>query len=110
MLEEIVNYTKMLNRKDVLPETFLRRNSIFYSFVSYINHSIALFLSEDYDSVALFVKRAESELENLRIKNECGERYFILCEQYLMKLSGYLYKNKLLSQIGIQMLPDRFKE
>ncbi|WP_407310007.1 hypothetical protein [Desulfosporosinus sp. SB140] len=104
MLEDISNLTKLLNRKDILPVGYLRRNSIYYSFVSYINHTIALFIGEDYDDVALFIKRSHSELMKLKVKNECSEEYFSLCEQYLKKLSIYLYKNELLSDFGIEML------
>jgi len=99
-----------MNRCDVLPATGLRRNSIYYPFITYMNHTIALFLCEEYDAVALFIYRADIELNKLKMKDDCKDRYFAICEQYIQKLSRYMLKNNFLSGLGMQMLPDRFKE
>jgi hypothetical protein len=108
--DEILYFTKILNKRDTLPETGLRRNSIYYPFITYINHTIALYFSEAYDDVALFIKRAESELENLKKRDKVKCEYFTICEQYLFVLSKDLLQNKVLSSMGIEVLPDKFKK
>ncbi len=40
--------------------TGLRRNSVFYGLVCYINNSISLCLSDNYTSSILFLRRATS--------------------------------------------------
>jgi hypothetical protein len=56
--EDIMNKIRMLNKCETIPLHGLRRNSIYYRLISYINNSICLFISESYDDVALFIKRA----------------------------------------------------
>jgi len=45
LIEDIMIMIKKLNKADVLPHTSLRMNSVYYAYVSYINHTIALTLS-----------------------------------------------------------------
>jgi len=110
MLAEIIEYAKTLNKKDSLPLSGLKRNSVYYPLITYINNTIALLISEEYDNVALFIRRADKEIEDLKTKNFCQEKYFILCEQYLQMLSYYLLHNKLISESCNEFIPDRFKD
>ena len=41
---------KSLIKKDSLPSSGLKRNSDYYLLITYINHTIALLLSEEYDN------------------------------------------------------------
>lgn len=109
MLAEIIEFAKTLNKKDLLPSSALKRNSVFFPLVTYINHTIALLISEEYDNVALFIRRADKEIEGLKMKNLCQEKYFIACEQYLQMLSYYLLYNRLISESCNEFIPDRFK-
>ena len=105
---EIIEFAKILNKKDSLPSSGLKRNSVYYSLITYINHTIALFISEEYDDVALFIKRADTEIKSLKTKKYL-QKYFTLCEQHLQILSCYLLQNKLISENCIEFIPDRFK-
>ena len=109
MLDEVNDLIRNLNKREVLPDSFLRMASVYYKFVSYINHTIALFLSEEYDNVSLFIKRADKELIYLKSNNECSDLYFSLCEKYISKLSSYMLQNNLLGDFGMEMLPDKYK-
>jgi len=109
LYDEIINLAKTLNKPGMLPSTGIRRNSVYYSFITYINHTIAFFISEDFDAVVIFISRADKELINLKEKYGCISEYFILCEQYLFTLSKYILKNRNLSEVLLQILPDRYK-
>ncbi|HEX9061284.1 MAG TPA: hypothetical protein VF941_13980, partial [Clostridia bacterium] len=110
MYEEIITLAKALNKRGIPPSTSLKRNSVYYSLISYINHTIAFFISEDYDAVAIFIKRADEEINRLNQKLECKDEYFELCHQYLNKLTDYLLKNKFLSKSILEWLPDKLKK
>ncbi|MBM7572383.1 hypothetical protein [Aquibacillus albus] len=51
---EVLNLIQQINKEDVLPKYSLRRNSKYYSFVMYINSSVACYLSENYDGTMIF--------------------------------------------------------
>lgn len=110
MLMEIIEYAKILNKKDSLPSSGLKRNSVYYALITYINHTIALLISEEYDNVALFIRRADKEIESLKNKNYFEEKYFVLCEKYLQMLSQYLVYNKFISPGCNEFIPDKFKD
>jgi hypothetical protein len=95
---------RKMNKSDILPETSLRRNSIYYKLVCYINNSIALFFSDSFDDVALFIMRATKEIENLTEKGNRNERYFIICEEYIKLMKIFLVSENLLNDSGLYYL------
>jgi len=110
MLEEMIEYAKMLNKEESLPSPWLRRNSIYYPLRSYINHTIAFLISEEYVNTALFIRRANKEIESLRAKECFEEKYFILCDKFLQMVSQYLLNNKLISEDYCDyFIPDKYR-
>lgn len=100
---ELWELIERLNTKETLPETGLRRNSIYYPFISYINHTIALLLSGSYDEAALFIRRARREMQS---RNFERTEYILICQTYLSQLQAYLKKHKLLSPIWEEWLNE----
>jgi hypothetical protein len=100
---------KRLNKSESLPITGLRRNSLHYKLISYINNSICLLISESYDNVALFIKRAEAEISFLTQENLRHEEYFALCDDYMKSVSKYMITNNFLTEIGFDMLPQKYQ-
>ncbi|CAI6082622.1 hypothetical protein PAECIP112173_03633 [Paenibacillus sp. JJ-100] len=98
---QILCYMKQLNTKEVLPESGLRRNSIYYNLITSINHTIALLISGSYDEVALFINRAYREIDK---RHFLETTYIELCRDYLRTLTEYLEDNKLLSSNGQNLL------
>ncbi|WML44571.1 hypothetical protein [Neobacillus sp. PS3-40] len=93
MTESIDELIKKLNSKSVLPDSFLRRNSIYYRFFSYINNSIGLYIANNNKGTALFINRAYKELLVLKKENSLKEdslEYFNICCAYMLKVSDYL--------------------
>lgn len=107
MTEELMSIIAKLNRQDILPPLWARRNSLYYNLVSYINHTIALSISEYYDDVALFTYRADKEIESLIANNYIHENYFSLCNEYLRLITKYMIDNALLSAKGIMLITVR---
>lgn len=95
-MKEILEQAKLLNNN--LPEVALKRNSVHYELVSYINHSITFLICEKYDEVALFIMRAYKFIEKKQMPNDL---YIKLCKDYLNNLIKYLKTNELLSKKGI---------
>jgi hypothetical protein len=108
MKEDIANIIKVLNKRETLPFTGLQRNSVYYKLISYINNSICLFISESYDDVALFIKRADEEIQMLVERNLKHTDYFTLCEQYMMLVSKHMLYQNLISIEGLNVLPEKY--
>lgn len=106
MTDELMSIIAKLNRQDLLPPLWARRNSVYFKLVSYINHTIALSISESYDDVALFINRANKEIKSLIANNYIHEDYFSLCNEYLRLITKYMIDNALLSAEGISLLPQ----
>ncbi|KGE18430.1 hypothetical protein [Paenibacillus wynnii] len=84
-----------------VPESGLRRNSIYYNLITSINHTIALLVSSSYDDVALFINRANKEIDE---RHFIETTYIELCREYLKTLTNYLEDNNLLSSNGQDLL------
>ncbi|NQX68944.1 hypothetical protein HQN90_22710 [Paenibacillus alba] len=106
---EIISLMKNLNQNNVLPENGLQRNSTYYTLVSYINHTIALYIGGSYDNVALFVYRADKEIEILITKYHFKDSYLQTCRDYLFKLSEYLLERNLLSNKASELIPNKYR-
>lgn len=107
MINDVLQFNKLLC--DKIEPTWLRRNSSCYSLVSYINHITSLFLGEQYDDVALFIKRANSELERLEIECDYSFEYFEIVKIYIKKIAEYLLQNNLLAETAVSLLPEKLK-
>jgi len=109
MTNEILDWTILLTQK--IKPGWLRRNAIYYNLVTYINHTIALFIGRDYEGVIIFVRRADREL--VRLEYESGyivEPYFDVAKEYLLKMVLYLRENNLISQPMLEWLPEKYKK
>ena len=98
-----------LNKRESLPDSGLKRNSVHYPLISYINNSISLFISESYDDVALFFKRADDEISILNQKNLSHVEYFSLCDDYMRSVSKFLITHNYLSESGLELIPHKYK-
>jgi len=107
MINQIFDYTLLLTQK--MEPVWLRRNSIYYTLVTYINHTIALFIGRDYDGVIIFVRRADVELVRLESKFGYVGPYFDVVKEYLPKMVLYLKENNLVSEKTLEFLPEKYK-
>jgi|GEM_PF-3564791 len=107
---ELWGLMRQLNRREVLPQTALQRNSVYYRLVTYINHTIALYLGDSYDDAALFIARAEREWQGIVAHKGAEEAYLPLCRRYLQLLAEQLLRHNLLGQEGLAVLPDTLAE
>ncbi len=107
MINEIQDYTLLLTK--TMKPVWLRRNSTCYNLVTYINHTIALFIGQDYDGVVIFVRRADAELVRLESKIGYVEPYFDVAKEYLPKMILYLRENNLVSKELLEWLPEKYK-
>lgn len=107
MVNKILDYTLRLTQK-IKPE-WLRRNSTYYNLVTYINHTIALFIGRDYEGVIIFVRRADVELARLETKLGYVDPYFDVVKEYLFKMVLYLRENNLVSKDLLEWLPEKYK-
>jgi hypothetical protein len=114
-ITELDELIKMLNSENVLPDSFQRRNCIYYRFLSYINNSIGLYLAKNNKGTALFINRAYKEMLILKQENslkEDSQEYFNLCVAYMLKVSEYLldlepkndYIYELLAELNFEKL------
>lgn len=106
--EVIRKHIKNLNSEELyqLSDAWAMSSPL-YRLVCFINNSIALFMSENYKGVALFIKRAHKEILVVRSYDLVGREEFVvkyttLCEEYLIDLMKYIRNNKLISDKDIE--------
>ncbi len=110
MFDEVIKYSKLLNSENTLIKGSARRNSVYYNLVSYINHTIAFYIAENYPATSVFITRALEEFVELKSKHKEANEYFELCEQYLIKVSRHMIKEKLFLEYRIEMLPEEYRK
>ncbi|WP_307347348.1 hypothetical protein [Paenibacillus polymyxa] len=92
--------------------TGLRRNSVFYGLVCYINNSISLCLSDNYTSSILFLRRARKEIINIETNSnksqyQYGDKYIKLCNNYLNELETFIKDNHLVSDEDFEFILNK---
>ncbi|MDU8672248.1 MULTISPECIES: hypothetical protein [Paenibacillus] len=109
----VFELAKKLNTEEIHKQwTGLRRNSVFYGLVCYINNSISLCLSDNYTSSILFLRRARKEIINIetnsnKIQDQYGDRYIKLCNNYLNELETFIKDNHLVSDKDFEFILNR---
>ena len=89
-----------LNLESNLPNKSLRRDHMNYTHVTYVNHSIALMLSQNWSGALLFVERYFTSL-NAEASEYLGEKYIRLVGSYFAELVNYINSNKLLGEESV---------
>ena len=90
---EVIYPLKKMNQG--LPSEYLRRNSPYYEYVSYINHVISFYQAQQYDSSQWFIKRAFEFLDKNAAPGK-GAEYFKKSKEFMTQLLDYLNKRGLL--------------
>ena len=98
----IKNDLKNLNK--VLPVKYLKRNSIYYSYISYIAHISVLFQTEEYRSCTIFIQRSLEFIYTNEIKNDF-EAYVIQSRTFMKRIYTHFNKNNLLEPDVVEMFP-----
>lgn len=91
MEKVLENYHLTLNRDDILPDIYLRRNAIHYPLVCYVNNIICLYMSSNFSAIPLFIRRIHEHIETYEKTNlYVEERYFRLVREYTALISEFL--------------------
>lgn len=100
---EIVYDLEILS--DLLPENYLKRNSIYYEYISYLAHVATLYQSKKYRACQFFIKRAFEFILNTEIKNDF-QKYVKESKKYMKRIASYMHECGLIEND----LLERFKE
>lgn len=106
---DVIRFAKILNSKGIMDPEWLRRNAIYYKLITYINHTIALFIAMNYEGTAVFVRRAAKELDFLSERGYC-EEYFDIAEEYLYIITRYLIEKRLITEVMTESIPAKFRD
>ena len=87
--EVIRKFQTKLASAGALPERSLRRNSGDYPLICYINNVTALFLSENWEAVPIFVARAAEHM-TARPADSRLQAYYALAAEYLSQIVHHL--------------------
>jgi hypothetical protein len=79
----------LLNQPDLVPRHCYRRNKVSYTLVSYLNNTVGLFLSDNYESIPTFISRAAKHMQEFA-PQQCDEQYYDLAFKYISHLTSYL--------------------
>ena len=85
----IRKFQTKLASAEILPERSLRRNSSDYPLVCYLNNVTALFISENWEAVPIFVARAAEHMI-ARPADSRQQAYYALAGQYLGQVVHHL--------------------
>jgi hypothetical protein len=100
----IISHFQYLNKN--LPISYLRRNYIQYTFVSYVSLVGTLFISKNFEGSGRFVHRAYVNLKE--IGEEHFEKDFLKkAKRFLKMMKNYLVEENLISE-SLQLDFDRF--
>ena len=106
-LDEINKFHFALNQSNLVPSQWYRRNHIHYTLVSYINQIVALFLSQNYENIPVFIKRASEELENKSNDTE-SKNYIICANNYLNHMVYFIYTFELVEKNLLETIIPNF--
>ncbi len=96
-VNDLEKYHRALNRKEVLPGSYLRRNHKFYPFVCYVNNIISLYMSENYEEIPVMINRAyQSALEYS--DEEKKQDYIKMVLEYISAMAKYVSSLELTSE------------
>ena len=87
--EEIEKYHTKLNSSDLIDETYYRRNHINYELICYINHIVACYYSNNFETMALFYLRSKKILDSHR-GNAIEQKYRRIIDDYLSVIYKFL--------------------
>jgi hypothetical protein len=90
VLDEIEKYHKILNSKVILPNEFLARNSVFYPLVCYVNTIIGLYISENFDIIPIFIKRAYEFIRKVDNETTLQQKYKQTILDYLTLMADFI--------------------
>lgn len=93
MIKNLNQNIKSINR--CLPQYALRRNSIYYEYVCYINNIYTLLICELYDEVELFINRADKYIKKNEKNIDFENQYIIKSKEFLNTIRDYLDNNNL---------------
>ena len=100
---EIVYDLEILS--DLLPQNYLKRNSIYYEYISYLAHVATLYQSKKYRACQFFIKRAFEFILDAEIKNDF-QKYVKESKKYMKRIASYMHECGLIDND----LLERFKE
>ena len=106
LLQDLENFHMILNRKGTIPDSYYRRNHVFYPLVCYINTIIGLYLSSNFEAIPLFIKRASDHMEKYE-NAEINKEYYRLVMDYLFSMAKYLSIIDIDRKI-IELIPAKF--
>ena len=87
ILKMISDFHLKLNREENLPEYSFRRNSVYYPLVCMVNNVIGAFLSKNYSTIPLFLRRIEKVKNDVNLKDEI---YRELVDSYILLMALYI--------------------
>ncbi|MDJ1496057.1 hypothetical protein QNI19_24185 [Cytophagaceae bacterium DM2B3-1] len=94
----IISQIRSLNT--LLPEGALKRNKIYYEYVTYVHHVVAFFQSQQYDATAQGIRRAFVYLkDNPKLFSETP--YFKRSKYLLKMILHHLIEKNLLTEITL---------
>jgi len=106
MANDMPSIFKDINKLDFLPDDCFRRNSVYYNLVTYINHIIALYISNSYVVIPVFINRADKEITDLSNRLD-HHIYFDKCRMLLLQVSNQI--NSIIDPVIAEILPLIYK-
>lgn len=100
---DIIYDLKELNK--VLPEQYLRRNSIYYEYISYVAHIVTHYQAKNLKACLLFMQRAFKFSAKIEIKDDF-EMYYEKSKKYIKRIASYLDECGLIEKELIKNLED----
>jgi hypothetical protein len=103
--EAIEQLQKQLNRSDLLPESYYRRNHVHYPLICYVNNITGLYLNSNYEGIPLFVNRAYDHLRKTQEK-PLPEMYTNLVMEYLSQMAKLVLSTESVSDSAKKLIPS----
>lgn len=102
---EIKKFHSVLNQRNLVPDQCYRRNNQYFRLVTYVNHTVGLFLSSNYDVIPTFLNRAFFELQRLN-SQPIATQYEKVAYDYLCQVAYFVQKFPAVDDFAISQIPD----
>jgi len=106
---KLQHFQALLNREAVVPERAYRMSMVVYSLVCFVNNTIGLCLSGNFEIVPIFIARAHKHMVE-HPSTPATDGYYDLVSRYLRQLTHVLRMSTSITPESLQCVPAEILE
>ncbi len=106
---ELERLHRQLNQAQLVPRGGFRRNTLHYPIICYINNIIGLYLSQNFEVIPTFLRRALVHIREFKQANPevyaQGDAYYALVLEYLSLMAHFIASLEQIDPVARRLIP-----